>query len=402
MKKYELSILFLAVIFNYCVSILTAMTNTGEIILHIEKPLFGGSGLGYSSGKAVFVPFAMPGETVRALIISDHRDYIEAELKEILALSTHRLKPECPNFGICGGCNYLQADYDFELEMKRLIIADGLRRIAGFEIENPGAIRTINGRRFRYRSHCDVKFSGGKPGFFKAQTNTIVPFPDNGCLLLPDELNHAVITINKKNGSCRIAMDCKGGIHFQGDGSSIHEFENGINFDRGIGDFFQVNRYLRAKMQDEVLRMSELSAHESFLDIGCGIGFFSLFLARHFEKGIGIERDSICTSWAVHNAESNKIDNIIFHAMDANDIHPERHHSDFVVIDPPRSGISMKSRNAIITMSPDSIVYVSCNPATFSRDIKTFFEAGYSLWELALIDMFPGTLHIEIIGQLKR
>jgi len=372
------------------------------IEIDIEKTAFGGYGLGFYENKVIFVKLAIPGDRVRAVLTEEKKDYSFASVNEIIKPSPDRINPECKNFGKCGGCTFLNTTYENELNIKRDIIIDSLKRTGHLNENNIPQIQIISDKRFGYRSHATLKTADGNSGFFEEGSNRLIPFPDKGCLLLAPSLKKNI----KKNPvdikEYRIASDHDERVFTTAENKSvIREIESGIIFEREISLFFQANRYLRSEMLRTTGDYSCLDRNKTFIDIGCGSGFFSLYLAGIAKSGTGfdINRESII--WAKHNASLNKITNISFIKKSASEIHPARYSPETVIADPPRAGLSKKTRQTIISMQPETIVYISCNPSTFARDSATFRNSGYELKKLSLIDMFPGTYHIEVISQFK-
>lgn len=380
---------------------------TDKILKNVEiiKAVYGGYGLAFIDGKALFVEGALPGETVDARVMRDTASHSFASAGEILSPSPHRIVPECPNFGSCGGCDYLFADYDTELAMKREIILDALARIGKFRADILPAIETRSAGRFGYRSHAEVKRGErGLAGFFRKESNEVVAFPDTGCLLLWKPIVEG-IRANRETGETgfRIAAGSDGVPHSSMEESPvIVEMEDDIVLERDIRCFYQANRFLRKVMWETVARYASLGEDDVFIDGACGVGFFTLGLARRAGQGTGydIERDSI--RWARRNARKNGLANVKFEARDLSKLDLTGGRFGAVVVDPPRAGLSKKARRGITFLEPRAIVYVSCNPATFARDAADFSAEGYPLRELTFIDMFPGTRHIELISRFSR
>ncbi|HRZ25599.1 MAG TPA: methyltransferase domain-containing protein [Spirochaetota bacterium] len=369
--------------------------------IKIVKPLYGGNGLGFREGKAVFVRFGVPGEEYSIALTSECKDYDTARIVEINEKSPSRIGPECPNFEACGGCSYLHVSYDFEIAMKQEIIADCLKRIAGMDGEDLPAIQVIKSHRFGYRSHASVKSRNGKAGFFRQDSNELVAFPDGGCLLLSPEINDHLGNSAHPGNEFIIAVGHDGKcLESATDDIEITEKELGIEYRRDIGGFYQANRFLRPAMIESV-RGSAQDRVETFMDIFCGIGFFSLQLSSRAARGIGYDIQKNAISYAGKNAGINGIGNLEFHALASSQIRIPARRPELVIIDPPRAGADKKTRRTICGLGPDRIIYVSCNPATFARDIRDFAKAGYRLNSLTMIDMFPGTMHIETIGTLN-
>jgi 23S rRNA (uracil1939-C5)-methyltransferase len=372
--------------------------------LALEKPVYGGASLGFHNGKAVLVPFGIPGETAPVTIIKESRDYCIGKIEPLSAgPSGARIVPACANFTQCGGCSYLHVSYATEIMLKRRILEDNLARIAGLSGEAVPGIKIVSGPRFNYRSHAEIKVKGSVSGFFRKGSHDLIPIPETGCLLLPEEINGFVKSNRKIQNNYKVALDASGVVTASfHDTQVITEHAGGLILQRGINQFFQANRFLRQHMLETADSYAAVSADDNLLDIGCGVGFFILHLARNAMHGTGIDISRKSIRWAKHNAAMNSIVNVDFFTVPSSGIHPVRHYAGIAVIDPPRAGIDVKTRKTIRTMNPRRIVYVSCNPSTFSRDAKDFIRAGYTLEKITLIDMFPCTHHIELMSLFTR
>jgi 23S rRNA (uracil1939-C5)-methyltransferase len=376
-----------------------------KFIIKLEKAVYGGGCLGYLEGRAVFVPYSLPGETVEIEITERKKNYAYGTIISLVEKSDARIVPECENFGTCGGCDYLHMDYSAELVLKRDIIIDCLKRIAKYSEDKIPRMETESASRLCYRSHASVKCSSdGISGFYGKKSRELVPFPVKGCILLSDALMEGIRSADvKKTGDYKTAVGIDGTTKFSFDKDcEISESENNFRFNRHINCFFQANRFLRPKMLSAAMDFIGLNRGETFLDIGCGVGFFTIPAAGSAASGIGIDVSGRSIRWAKKNAETNGIDNIKFICLDASDIDPGKYRVNAVIADPPREGISETAREKIIAINPSRIVYVSCSPATFSRDAADFKKAGFALERIMMIDMFPATSHIELISLLTR
>ena len=369
--------------------------------LKIVKSVYGGFGLGFYDQKAVFVPFTLADELVKVEVTSEKKDHAFANIVEILEPSEKRIKPKCCNFELCGGCDYLHIDYDEELLIKQKILTDSLVRIAKIDNNNIPAIDIVFCKRYQYRSHASVKNNkDGKTGFYKKGTNELVAFPSNGCMLLSKALAEIFVQpyySGHKEFKAAIGCDSKACFSFN-ENAVIKEIINGLSYNRDINCFFQVNLFLRSKMMEIVREYAALNKNDNFLDLGCGVGFFSLYLSKDADFGIGVDIDRKCIIWALKNREANKIENLEFIQSSASSLIPVSFSPGVIIADPPRAGLSKKARYVVSAIHPQKLVYVSCNPSTFSRDARDFIKAGYKLERLTLIDMFPSTCHIELIS----
>jgi len=366
----------------------------------VEKAAFGGSFIGFHDGKAVFTTGVLPGEEVIVEPLSDKGDYLTCKTVDLIKTSPHRITPPCPAWPQCGGCSYLHTDYETELELKKNILIDSLRRTGGIR----GHIPDIkSGERFHYRSHATVKSSHETFGFFAEGSNRLIPLPDKGCLLPDRAINDAISLEIPSNDEVRFAVDGAGAVHTSKNPEDILlEREGSLRFHRKIWNFYQANRFLRSEMLNLAEEYAGLKKDETFLDIGCGVGFFTLHLAQNGNRGTGIDIERSSIELARKNARLNTIDTVTFKKLDASRLHPQGDSADVVLADPPRAGLDKKTRKTILAIAPKRIVYVSCNPATFARDLAEFRKGGYEIQRLSLLDMFPATRHLEAAALLSR
>lgn len=370
--------------------------------LTIEKAVYGGYGLGFLDGRAVFVDKAVPGDKVSVEIISEKKDHSFGRIAEIISPSHMRIKPLCESFHECGGCSYLCLNYDDEIIFKKNILTEQLIRIGGIKTPELPDIDIIAGERFFYRSHASIKRSAGSVGFFGRGTNNIKPFPPEGCLLLAKDLR-PLLREQNGSGDLRVMLDSEGRGFSSSDGTAkIKEKELHVIYERYAENFFQANKFLRASMLSRAAEYADLNGEQDFLDIGCGVGFFTLYLATSARTGHGVDINKTSIQSALENAKLNKMQNVTFQAIPSSQINPFRRKYDVIIIDPPRAGLDKRTRRTLEALSSKRIVYVSCNPATFARDAKDLQKGGYKLEKLTMIDMFPCTYHIESIALFSR
>jgi len=368
----------------------------------ITNIAYGGFGIGRINGKTIFVDSAVPGDVLQIDIFRDAKNYSFARQLSIIRPSPLRVQPECPNFGECGGCSYLNIDYTTEIDFKLKILTGLLQRIAGLSLDDIPEIDVITDSRFSYRSHAGIKISGTRKGFYAGDSNSFVEFPVHGCRLLCDVLNDGIRKLKIYNDVREIKV---AGDHFSGFIDSLNspdayvlEFDYNFKFRHDLSGFYQANINLREKMIQRVIEYASPGKNDVFMDICCGCGFFSLPLASVSGRGHGFDSDKRSIYNAVHNMRINNIDNISFEVRAESGIHPHRYKPDFIVVDPPRNGISKNGKNTINAIKPSRLIYVSCDPSTFARDAADFIKQGMQIKKITMIDMFPCTKHIELIA----
>lgn len=380
------------------------MKTTAEI--EIQRQAYGGYGVGFYDNKAVFIPRAVTGDICLAALDDTGRKHYFSEKYELLQPSSDRIKPPCPNFGLCGGCSYQNIKYETEVKYKADIINYNLSALAGLKRDEIPETNIIpSPERFYYRSHISVKSDNKKTGFYEKGSNSFVPFPEQGCIIAAREINDALNEISPgfSGKDIRLAVDSSGKVFYK-TGSRLTEVVNDIIYERDISDFFQSNRYLRETMLKTAAEYaSEASVLNSFLDLGCGVGFFTLYLGKNlFNSGWGVDISSSSIKSAEKNLKHNNIENVFFINASGSSVYPEFRNSDVVVVDPPRGGIAKKAKQGIAAISPEIILYISCSPATFARDTRDFYKNGYYMTKLSMIDMFPMTHHIEVISLFRK
>lgn len=376
-----------------------------SITVKIDKAVYGGYGLGFHEGKAVLVLHGLPGDVAEIGVTEEKKDYLSGVVNKIHEPSEGRTIPSCPNFGNCGGCDYLNSSYEHELEIKKGVLLDCLRRIAKTPADSLPDIHTVSGNRLHYRSHASIKADpAGRVGFYARGTSELVPFPGQGCSLLSEDvLDGLSVSPAAGGGDFRVAVGMDSVPRFSfGRDQMVREMEKDVLYERDIQCFFQSNHFLRSKLLRITGDYAELAPGESFLDLGCGVGFFTLYLAGRCTGGVGVDISSRNIVWANHNKKINNMDHVAFRNADVTTASFEDQKPEAIIVDPPRAGIAPSARKRILSLHPERLVYISCNPSTFARDSLDFREGGYELKKLTLIDMFPGTCHIEVISQFVR
>ena len=398
--------------------------------LTIRALTYGGDALGrLEDGRAVFVPFALPGERVRVRIVEQKRGHARAALVDVLEASSRRIEPRCIHFGICGGCHYQHLPYEAQLEAKREILRDQLRRIGG--IESPPVRDAVpSPSAWNYRNHVQFHLAGdGRLGYFR---HPLAPpegvFPISECHLPEPTLNELWpqlefelgvelerVSLRAGNETMLVLeagspeppeMEAEAGI------SVVHLYEEnpvvlagegsimidvlGRGFQVSAASFFQVNTAMAARMVEHVLERLPASAG-TLLDLYCGVGLFSAFAAPRCERLIGVESSaSACEDFA---ANLDEFENVELYEGTAEQVLPHLEvTADVVIADPPRAGLDRRVIDALLAMKPHSIIYVSCDPSTLARDARRLIDGGYELVEVTPFDLFPQTFHIESIS----
>jgi len=372
----------------------------------IEKIIHGGYGLMRTGQGTILVPFGVPGDTVEVECTPDEGVSL-GWIKKVTVPSPHRRPQRCPVFGICGGCDFDNMEYGFELEVKAGILIEDLDRFGG--IKAASIEETIASPDKGYRNNAQFKVdSHGNVGFFAKRSHEVVPLPREGCRLLQEDINSFVTQIRDtgclEQGGFRVRADMDGNVYHKGipqyrDHTVCYYSVKGIRFRIGIDDFFQVNSFVVARWLEKVISYLDPSPDDEVLDLFCGAGLITLHLARLVGSVTGVEINRNAVSNARGNAELNNVMNVRFvRAAAVNGVRcaPD---AKKVVLDPPRAGLGEDLVERIALRKPTVVVYASCDTATFSRDVRYFSERGYALGKVSIIDMFPRTRHIEVVAR---
>ena len=395
---------------------------------------FGGDAFGrMEDGKPVFVPFAIPGERVRVRIPIERKDYNVGELVEVLTPSPRRVEPRCRHFGVCGGCRYQHLSYVHQLEVKQKIVLDQMRRI-GKMVEPPVKPIIPSSTEWNYRNTMQFHLSPfGKPGFRDIRGTEVVevqechlPLPELGELwpnLDIDPSSHIdrVLLRAGSDGEMlaglesardvppQLELDLPLSLHFlgrehdylmAGDAHTIMTV-NGVNFAVSPRSFFQVNLPQAEAMLKYVLSICEVSIDSTVLDLYCGVGLFSAFLAPRVKELVGVElSESACNDFALN---LDAYDNVSLYIGKVEDIVSSLEiQPDLVILDPPRAGLDKRVVAYLKEVAPKQVIYVSCDPSTLARDCKRLVDGGYKVESIQPFDLFPQTFHVECVVLMSR
>ncbi|HYP02645.1 MAG TPA: class I SAM-dependent RNA methyltransferase [Pyrinomonadaceae bacterium] len=386
--------------------------------VEIERIVPGGAGLAHAEGHTLFVPLTAPGDRVRVRVDRVRGKVAFASLVEVVAPAPARVEPLCPYFGRCGGCDFQQLTYEAQLEAKVEIIRDCLRRIA--RIEPPAEISiTPSPDIWRYRSRARWQHDASRQllGYYELASHRVCDVIE--CpVIIPEvqtKLTHLRATLGEG------ALDAAGDIEeFQAvagdDGVSLvpplAEADARERFRLIAGEryrfnarcFFQINHTLLEPLLAEALKGAGGDGGETAVDLYCGVGLFTLPLARRFARVTGIEGNAEAAAFARLNLSDAELSNAeiktarvgAWLAANAAALAPV----DFLLLDPPRAGAEAETIAGIIAAAPQRISYVSCDPATLARDLRALLEAGFVLDTIKAFDMFPQTHHVETIVHL--
>ncbi|MBI3164592.1 MAG: class I SAM-dependent RNA methyltransferase [Chloroflexi bacterium] len=404
----------------------------------LEKLAYGGEAMGrLQDGRAVFVPFGLPGETVRIQLTQEKQNFARGEILEILKPSADRITPKCKHFTQCGGCHYQNLPYEKQLLAKADILRDQLQRIG--KIENPPVQPTVaSPEQWNYRNHIQFHLTNdGKIGFINSRGYSTLPIEE--CHLPEASIENFwrelqfESKMNLERASLRSGADDDlmlilesdteetPELEIEADISIVHIYDEhpiviagsnhltiqilGKDFHVSAPSFFQVNTKMAEKMVQHLQTQLPITNQPiTLLDLYCGVGLFSKFFASKYAKVIGIESsESANEDFAINLDE---FDNVELYEGAAEEIlpalAPQLTEPIHMIIDPPRAGIDKFALDAILQINPQVIAYVSCDPSTFARDAARLIKGGYTLQNVTPFDLFPQTYHIESISIFTR
>lgn len=393
--------------------------------------VYGGDALGrLPDGRAVFVPFGLPGESVRVRLVEQKRSHARAELIEVLQASPLRIAPRCPYFSACGGCHYQHLPYEEQLAAKSGIVRDQLLRIA--EIASPPLHPIVpSPSPWNYRNAIQFSLEGGsRLGFQRAGSHAVVPIsechlPENNINVLWPQLEfdpqsgierlelrqgaqEDVLVVLEGQQSPELSLELPISMVFRGPAGEFvmagddHLFMEvlGRPFKVSAGSFFQVNTPQAVAMVQHLQSILPLTPSSTLIDVYCGVGLFSAFFAGRVQRCIGIELSPSACQDFVENLD--EFDNVELYEGAAEDVLPSLQvKPDVILVDPPRAGLAREALDAIVQMQPGTLAYISCDPATLARDARRLGLAGYALTSITPFDLFPQTFHIETVSIFK-
>ena len=361
-----------------------------ELELTIDSLAYQGAGVGRHEGIVVFVPFAAPGDRVRVRVSADRGRYLEAELVEVLAPGPARVQAPCPHFGVCGGCQWQHVAYAAQLEAKRTIVADALRRIGGTAASVQAVVPSPLPYRYRNRVRFHVDATG-RAGFYRRGSHAVVEIAS--CPLLDERLDGAIAGL--RGGGPRGPAEVELAV---GDDGRVSEAE-GLPFGQVNA---AVNELLRRRLETSVDGVFGAQAAISVLDLYCGDGNLSLPLAAPGRSVLGFDASPAAAGAAAARARALGVSAEFRAAAVSERLLRSlgRRRFELLIADPPRAGLAALAR-AVAALGAPLVALVSCAPPMLARDLRAFLAAGYRLDLVQPFDMFPQTFHVETLAVLR-
>jgi 23S rRNA (uracil1939-C5)-methyltransferase len=401
----------------------------------MEKMVYGGDCLGrLPDGRAVFVPFVLPGEVIRIEITEDKKRYARGWPIELVEGSPDRITPRCIHFTVCGGCQYQHLDYAKQLKAKEAIVRDQFERIGKF-VDPPIKPIIPSPSPWNYRNTVQFHIGkGGELGYIHADGEHLLPIYE--CHLPQAMINDLwpQIELGTNPGLYRLGIrqDTYENLMLimEGEDKTPPEFSLDIpvsavytppedrltvlagddhltyeildrDFQVSARSFFQVNTKMAEKMVRFLLEHIKIEAGTQAIELYAGVGLFSAFIAEKVGHLTAIESSgAACHDFAVNLDE---FDNVVLYEAEAEAVLPSLNLSpDVLIADPPRSGLAPAVHDAIKAIQPGQIIYISCDPATLARDLKKISRNGYHLVSATPFDLFPQTSHVETIVLMSK
>ena len=424
-----------------------------------EGYTYDGAGVVRLGDLVLFVPGMIEGEEAELGVTAMKKSYGYARIAKLKKASSHRITPVCSVYRQCGGCQLMHMDQEEQLRFKRDKVKGVFLQNAGMDIEPLPVITSGHTEAYRNKVQVPVQFDGKevRMGFYRGRTNDIVQF--ERCIVQTDRSNEIVQFLKQKLSEYRNAgafrhvlikhahrtdqiMVCfvVRSFPFRNMNQLVKDLTSKYKMIRSVTcilnrrednvildgketvlygtpyieeslldhtfrisarSFYQINPYATELLYSKAIDLAGLTGKETVVDLYCGTGTIGILCAARAKKVYGIEIVEDAIKDAKVNAQLNRVNNIEFFAADArlgakrlieSHIRP-----DVVIVDPPRKGCSRETLNAIETMAPERIVYVSCDPATLARDCAIMKEKGYEPGDIQPFDLFPNTVHVETV-----
>ena len=388
--------------------------------LEIERIVHRGLGLARTRNKIIFVRNAIAGEKILCQIEAEKSSYAYAFPKKILNPSPYRIEPACKYYPRCGGCQLAHIEYSHQLEIKQEVLKETFSRLAKLELEQALADILPSPSKWRYRTrirlHCAPS---GKAGFQASTSPEIVPIKD--CLLAQERLGKAIPFLEKlvqKLGGKKeraIELDLNpetGKICALQSARKIFTLKKQQFLAEPLSQkerlrllsFIQPNLAQNQNLKNILFQMVEESQAKTALELFSGFGNFSFELGSLLEELTAVELNPYAVRLANILKEEKGISQIKFIPAKTEDYLKQalkkNQKFDLVILDPPRTG-ARKEAELLLKLSPEFIIYISCEPSTLARDLKIILSR-YRVRKIQPLDMFPQTFHIETVAFLER
>lgn len=403
-----------------------------------------GQGVARHNGKAIFISGLLPDEQAEVTLTEDKKQFARAKVKRLLTRSPERVAPRCPHFGICGGCQQQHASEPLQQRSKSASLQRLISRETGLDII-PESVISGPEYGYRRRARLGLQFQPKQQqlvmGFRKSGSNDLVPIkacpvlaPALASLLQPLHECLAEMKAVRRLGHAELVLADNGPVlvlrhldplkeqdlarlhnfsaqhrvmlYLQGNDDELVKLCDDVPFYQVDGlrlffsprDFIQVNDAVNQRMVAQALEWLEVESTDRVLDLFCGMGNFTLPLAKRAKQVVGVEGVATLVANGLYNAQINALNNVEFFQHNLEDDVTRQPWAklgfDKVLLDPARAGAA-GVMDHIVKLAPQKVVYVSCNPTTLARDSQILIAAGYRMDRVRMLDMFPHTGHLE-------
>ncbi len=416
----------------------------GDILeVEVDSLGYGGIGIYKKSKFVIFIPGVLPSDIVKIKITKLKKNYGKAEVLKLIKASPFRVDSGCKAFQDgCGGCQWLDFSYSEQLKWKMRIVKETLKYLGGVQTK----ILPVIGmnKPYFYRNKLSLQYNEGRLGFMKWKSHKIIQFdlcrqemeynqkaydlikkyeiPKSieQVHIRSNTLNETSVCFMCNRSSNRIKqfgeLIARKNYFIKGIGvASYNKFDllsgndnirqniNGIDYQIPLNSFFQVNYEQAAKLQKIVKEFLHPEPKDEIIDLYCGVGFFTLDIAKAASYIYGIDNNYNSVQEAIRNSKINKIKNahFIYNEVRKGLFEFKPNSIKSMILDPSRNGCEDGVINEIKRIKPKKIVYVSCAPDTIARDLSMLSNFGYKIEKCQPVDMFPHTYHIEMVVELK-
>lgn len=381
-----------------------------------------GEGIGRIDGKIIFVPKSIPGDVVEVRDIEDFKTYYRGNIDKIITNSSDRLEVVCPHYFECGGCQLMGMSYLKQLQYKKDKVKNILKKYA--DIDRDLDI-ILSNKIYGYRNKITLQVENGKIGYYKCNSNELVEI--KMCLLVSDNINKLIKvirdSINLSDISQIMIREYNDDLMIQFIGKvdkdniidSLKDLVKVIyinellvygnkSLEVKLGEykykvspysFFQVNYHQAELLYDKVKEYLG-DNNNRVLDLYCGTGSIGIYVSNCCKEILGIEINESSVRDANSNIELNNIKNMKVIKGSVGKVLKSGIEYDVVIVDPPRSGLDKKTKDTLLEIKSERLIYVSCDPITLARDLKVL-SSLYEVKDMVLVDMFPNTYHVECV-----
>lgn len=388
---------------------------TGDVIdVKVEKIVPRGFGLAFAENLTVLVPLAVPGDNLRVRLREIKKRLAFAGIVEVTRAGPTRIAPPCEYFGTCGGCDFQQMSYESQLQAKVGLVRDCLQRIGKIEYEAEIPI-IPSPNEFAYRSRARWHLDRDKKtiGYFRRDSHEVIDI--HNCPILTPGLQSTLEYVRESmnwdgiwndQAQMEAATGDEGRVSIYSEDmaeptSELSFTVNGDTYAFSAGTFFQANKFLISELIEAAV--GGATGNAAF-DLYCGVGLFTVPMARRFEKIVAVEENPAAVDFAQKNIDKIRAANVklVNKSVIAFLSENQKKRLDFILIDPPRSGTEKQTISAIAALKPAEISYVSCEPSILARDLRILLDAGYRIERITALDLFPQTHHVETVVRLSQ